>query len=64
MVECRCFWNSDGKCSKGKEGPQATCPEHAYRINAETGEKMGPLAPGPETKFINGDPSLGPPQER
>ena len=41
-MNCKCFWIEDGRCWKDMSGPQEVCPQHAYRINPETGEKLPP----------------------
>lgn len=46
-MDCKCFWQEDGKCWQDEPGPQETCTSHAHRIDAMTGKPMGPVE-GPE----------------
>ena len=47
-MKCKCFYREDDKCFIDQPGPQETCTFHAHRIDAMTGEPMGPVEGPPE----------------
>jgi nitrite reductase/ring-hydroxylating ferredoxin subunit len=43
-----CFWAEEGECLQGEDTTQENCPIYASRIDAMTGQPLGPLHPAPE----------------